>query len=214
MARRKAPVEIEVPDAGPSFKFLTKAQENAWEVIENNTVVFLLGAPGTGKTQLATAYANIAVSGKRYKRIVHTRPVVEAMESLGWLPGTLGDKLGPYMVPLVTCAAKVKATGIETQILPIAYMRGTTLENCVSILDEAQNATYQQLKLYLTRLGHGAKLILCGDIDQVDIKESGLARVASELEGLEGVGSYTFLPTDSVRHPMVERMLARLKKIN
>lgn len=212
MARRKAPAEIEIPATDHSFKFLTKAQETAWQVIEDNTVVFLLGAPGTGKTQLATAYANIAASAKKYKRIIHTRPVVEAMESLGWLPGTVGDKLGPYMVPLATCAAKVKTSAVETQILPIAYMRGTTLEHCVSILDEAQNATYQQLKLYLTRLGHGAKLIICGDSDQTDIRESGLARVARELEGLEDVGIYTFLPTDSVRHPMVEKMLARLTK--
>ena len=211
MARRKVSNEVEtVVDS--SFKFLTKAQENAWQVIESNTVTFLLGAPGAGKTQLATAYANIAVSAKKYKRVIHTRPVVEAMESLGWLPGTVSDKLTPYMVPLATCSAKTKIAGVETQILPIAYMRGMTLENCVSILDEAQNATYQQLKLYLTRLGNGAKLIICGDTDQTDIRDSGLARVANELNGLEGVGTYTFVPADSVRHPMVERILARLTK--
>lgn len=192
------------------FKFLTRAQERAWDVICDNTVVFLLGAPGAGKTMLAAAYANQAVASGRYKHVIHTRPIVEATENLGWLPGDLDSKLGPYMLPLEICSSKTRKPGVEPKVIPIAYLRGVTFENAVCIGDEFQNATYHQIKLYLTRLGNGSKLIIAGDVDQCDVKDSGLARVAHDLDGLEGVGSYTFLPSDSVRHPMVEKMLGRL----
>lgn len=178
-----------------------------------NQITFLLGAAGTGKTQLATAYANLAVIEGRYSKVIHTRPVVEcAGESLGWLPGTVADKLMPYMQPLVQCSAKTKTASVEVHTIPLAYMRGLTLDHCVAVLDEAQNATFEQLKLYLTRLGSHAKMIICGDTDQADIRDSGLYRVAEALKGMRNVGYFMFRPEDTVRSPMIVEILQRLEE--
>lgn len=194
------------------FRCITEAQSKAWETIQSNTITFLIGSAGAGKTQVATAFANQAVAVGKYKRVIHTRPVVEATENLGWLPGTLEAKLQPYMAPLSTCSQKASRRGVEPMVIPLAYMRGLTLEHCIGILDEAQNATYSQLKLYLTRLGNNAKLIICGDEEQCDISNSGLAVIARELAGLDGIGIHEFQPCDSVRHPLVEKMLQRFTK--
>lgn len=206
MARKRA-TTIESSDAG--FRFRTAAQEQAWQTITDNHITFLLGAAGTGKTQVATAWANRFASPDTFANIVHTRPVVEACESLGWLPGGIEEKVGVYMTPLRKCAAKTRAPAVETLTIPIAYMRGLTLENCITILDEAQNCTFAQLKLYLTRFGHGAKMIICGDTDQADVHNSGLAEMARRLDGLPGVGIFEFSPADTVRHPLVVDIIAR-----
>lgn len=194
------------------FEFKTRSQAEAWEVIEKNTIVFLTGPAGCGKTMLATAWANQEALAKRFNRVIHTRPVVEACESLGWLPGTVEDKLGPYMMPLRDCSKKTQSLGIQIDTWPIAYMRGATFTNSVCILDEAQNATKEQLKLYITRLGDGSKLLICGDSDQSDIRDSGLAYTANLLRDIPGIGFYQFSAEDSVRHPLVVSVLQRYPK--
>jgi phosphate starvation-inducible PhoH-like protein len=216
MARRKTvPPGVKPPEFEGSekkqFKFLTKAQEEAWNLINENDVVMLLGASGAGKTQIATAWANLATSSKKYKQVIHTRPVVEAYESLGWLPGSVEEKLAPYMLPLQQCSSKTRGAGIEVKVIPLAYMRGITMVDSIAILDEAQNCCYAQLKLFLTRFGHGSKMIICGDQDQADIKNSGLMEVYENLKDVPKVAAYFFKPEDTVRHPIVTQILKRLK---
>jgi len=194
----------------PKFEFKTQSQVEAWEVISENTVIFLAGPAGCGKTTLATAWANQEVSAHRFNRVIHTRPIVESQESLGWLPGTVEEKLGPYMSPIRECSRKTQNAGIQIDTLPLAYMRGATFVNSVCILDEAQNATKGQLKLYLTRLGDHSKMILCGDSDQSDIRDSGFLWAMDSLRGIPGVGFYEFSASDSVRHPLVVKMIERM----
>jgi phosphate starvation-inducible PhoH-like protein len=193
------------------FEPKNESQQRALDTITENTVTFLLGPAGTGKTQVAIAWAKIAAEAGQYHGIVQTRPVVEATESLGFLPGDVNSKLAPYMTPLVRTGDKVNCgTDILIEVIPLAFMRGITLEHVVGILDEAQNCTREQLKLYLTRLGHGAKLVICGDTEQSDIRASGLRETAHRLSGITGVGVFEFGPDDIVRHPLVKDILEKL----
>lgn len=195
----------------PVFEPINIAQREAYETIHNNNITFLLGPAGTAKSHTATAYAIIAAHAKTYEKVVFTRPVVEANESLGFLPGSFEDKIAPYMVPLKMCADKIGKESIKIETIPIAYLRGVTFENSVNILDEAQNCTRSQLKLYLTRYGKNSKMVLCGDASQSDIRNSGLVQIAEDLKGLKGVGVYYFKPEDTVRHPLVQMIVDRLK---
>ena len=196
------------PEPRSQFRFKTAAQREAWEVISRNTITFLLGAAGVGKTQLAIAWAVQACNREEYTEIIQTRPVKEAGEELGFLPGTIAEKLNPYMQPLSKCGQKVPGREVvKTEVLPLAYMRGVTIEKAVGILDEAQNCTIRHLKLYLSRIGEGSKLIIAGDTEQADIRDSGLERVARELSGIDGVGVFHFRPEDTVRHPLLVEIL-------
>lgn len=191
-----------------SFRFKTLAQREAWEVISQNTITFLLGAAGVGKTQLAIAWAVQAVNREEYAEIIQTRPVKEAGEELGFLPGSIAEKLNPYMMPLTKCGQKVPGREVvKAEVLPLAYMRGVTIENAVGVLDEAQNCTRKHLKLYISRMGEGSKLIIAGDTEQADIRDSGLERVARELSVLPGIGIFHFRPEDTVRHPLLVEVL-------
>jgi phosphate starvation-inducible PhoH-like protein len=212
MAKRKRPVnqELESFDEMPRrFRPKNEAQSRLWDVIGQHTVTFVLGPAGTAKTYVATSWAVNAVEEGHFHRIVMTRPVVEATESLGFLPGDIASKVQPYMRPMTDTVAKIKAKEPVIDTIPLAFMRGITLEHCVGLLDEAQNCNVAQLKLYLTRLGDNAKLIISGDTDQVDVNDSGLLQVAERLRGLPGVGVFEFTKADIVRHPLVGAMLDR-----
>lgn len=150
-----------------------------------------------------------SVRSGKHNRVVLTRPVVEATESLGFLPGDVSQKIGPYMRP-ATDIAKGIDKEVPIEMIPLAYMRGLTLDSAVCVLDEAQNCNRSQLKLYLSRLGQDSKMIICGDIDQVDISNSGLLSAARALCDIEDIAHFTFTQADNVRHPLINKMLGKL----
>jgi phosphate starvation-inducible PhoH-like protein len=188
------------------------------EAIEQNDMVFGVGPAGTGKTYLAVAMAAAAVNTKRVSRIVLVRPAVEAGERLGFLPGTLQEKIDPYLRPLYDAlfdmldADKVDRM-IERAVIevaPLAFMRGRTLNDAFIILDEAQNTTVEQMKMFLTRMGNNSKAVITGDITQIDLpnpRKSGLVDAINILDGVEGVSFCQFEEVDVVRHPLVQRIV-------
>ena len=196
-----------------------EAQSDYIEIIEDNDVVFGIGPAGTGKTYIAMAMAISDLLAKRYKRIIITRPAVEAGEKLGFLPGNLADKVNPYLRPLydalydllpIDRANELIERG-TIEVAPLAFMRGRTLSNAFVILDEAQNTTAEQMKMLLTRLGQDSCAVITGDVTQVDLpryKTSGLADALGVLEGIEGIGVCEFRGDDVVRHPLVKRIIA------
>lgn len=189
------------------------------EAIRNHDLVFGIGPAGTGKTYLAMAMAVAALLSKRVSRIVLARPAVEAGEKLGFLPGDLVEKVNPYLRPLYDAlhdmmsfekAAKLLERGV-IEVAPLAFMRGRTLNDAFVILDEAQNTTTEQMKMFLTRLGYNSKAVVTGDITQVDLppdKASGLSRIREILAGVEGIAFVYFSDIDVVRHPLVQRIVA------
>lgn len=202
----------------------TLKQDEYLKCIQKKDLIFSIGAAGTGKTYLAVCYAVSELKKGNIEKIILTRPAVEAGESLGFLPGDLKEKVDPYLRPLYD--ALYDMLGIENvtamiekqiiEIAPLAYMRGRTLENAFIILDEAQNATIDQLKMFLTRLGFNSKMIVTGDISQVDLpnsKKSGLKVSANLLKGLEEVGLIVFDKKDVVRHPLVAKIIDRFEKL-
>jgi phosphate starvation-inducible PhoH-like protein len=202
------------------FELLNDEQKAAWEVLENNDVVFLIGCAGTGKSFLSVAYAINELLTKKKKKIVLTRPIVEAAgEALGFLPGSALEKCDPYMTPLWDVMdvlvgkdgaqrAKVKNA---TEVAPLAFLRGRTMTDAVCIFDEAQNATKMQIKLFLTRLGNDSKMIINADPEQADIKNPCIMEIARKLKDIEGVGFVEFTEKSIVRHPLVREILERLK---
>jgi phosphate starvation-inducible PhoH-like protein len=190
------------------------------DAIDASPLVFAIGAAGTGKTYLAVAKAVEALESGAASRIVLSRPAVEAGESLGFLPGDMEEKLSPYLRPLYDAlidrlsAKRLKALMAEgvIEIAPIAYMRGRTLNNAYVVIDEAQNCTYGQLKMLLTRLGWSSSMVVTGDPAQTDLLSglSGLMDVASKLDGLDNVEVVRFSREDVVRHPLVAEMIDRL----
>lgn len=193
-------------------------QQKLVEAFEANDLVFAIGPAGTGKTFVAISLAVRALKSKQVRRIILSRPAVEAGEKLGFLPGEMKDKLDPYLQPLYDAleemipAVKLKEY-IENniiQIAPLAYMRGRTLNDAVVILDEAQNTTELQMKMFLTRLGANAKMIVTGDITQTDLPRgvhSGLRQTLNILQGTRGIGYIAFQRADIVRHPLVQRVV-------
>jgi phosphate starvation-inducible PhoH-like protein len=188
------------------------------EAIEKNDMVFGIGPAGTGKTYLAVSMAVRALLDKKINRIVLTRPAVEAGERLGFLPGTLQEKIDPYLKPLYD--ALYDMLDVERvdrhlergviEIAPIAFMRGRTLNDAFVILDEAQNTTPEQMKMFLTRIGYGSKAVITGDVTQVDLplgKMSGLIEARNVISGVEGVSFVHFNDRDVVRHPLVQRIV-------
>ena len=184
----------------------TKAQAEAYELIKQNDITFLLGSAGSGKTFLAMAHAINAVLTKQVEQIVLTRPIVEAGEKLGFLPGSFGEKVNPYMQPLYDAmdllvgrqSAKREIINKAVVLAPLCYMRGRTFNNAICIFDEAQNAHYAQLKLFLTRFGQNTKVVVTGDPAQSDIYNDGysdyvaLREVTRKLQGIAGIGIYEF----------------------
>ncbi|WP_269539278.1 PhoH family protein [Cerasicoccus fimbriatus] len=200
-------------------------QKRYLQFIQKNDVVFGIGPAGTGKTYLAMAAALYALQEGDVKRIIITRPAVEAGEALGFLPGELEQKLDPYLRPIYdamfdmlgkTDAEKMREKGL-IEIAPLAYMRGRTLSDAYVILDEAQNTTHEQMMMFLTRLGEGSKMIITGDITQVDLprsKMSGLKQAVQILANIKGIKLFYFDAMDVVRHPLVSRIIQAYEKSN
>ncbi len=198
-------------------------QRRMVESIETNDIVLAVGPAGTGKTYTAVALAVRALKNKSVKRIILTRPAVEAGENLGFLPGDLKDKLDPYLQPLYDALRDMLPpakllTFIEDgtiEIAPLAFMRGRTLDNAFVILDEAQNATNPQMKMFLTRLGKNAKFIVTGDVTQIDLpakQPSGLIHASKILDGIEGIAIITLDESDVARHKLVVKILQAYTK--
>jgi|SRR5665213_1050204 len=203
----------------------TVTQRRYLEAIERNDLVFGIGPAGTGKTYLAVAMAIQALISKRVTRIILTRPAVEAGERLGFLPGTLQEKIDPYLRPLYDAlydmleAEKVEKLieRLSIEVAPLAFMRGRTLNDSFIILDEAQNTTSEQMKMVLTRQGFNSKMVVTGDQTQVDLpsgRRSGLSDAADILRGVEGISFVYFDERDVVRHPLVQRIVRAYEKYN
>ncbi|MEJ5229901.1 MAG: PhoH family protein [Pseudothermotoga sp.] len=195
----------------------TKGQTEYLEAMRKFDVVFAIGPAGTGKTYLAVAMALDYLKSGAVQRIILTRPAVEAGERLGFLPGDLVEKVDPYLRPIYDAIMDMmpaekfytyRQKGI-IEIAPLAFMRGRTLNNCFVILDEAQNATHQQMKMFLTRIGFNSKAVITGDVTQVDIDRgsSGLIECESILKGIEGISFVYLSESDVVRHPVVKQII-------
>jgi len=202
------------------LEFKNQSQGLAWAAFKQHDVLFLVGPAGTGKSYLACAFACEQILAKEKKRIIITRPIVEAGESLGYLPGEFEEKVHPYMMPMYDCIDKL--VGREgpwrdkinnaIEICPLAYMRGRTFDDAICIFDEAQNATQMQLKLFMTRFGENSKLIINGDPTQSDIAgDVALTNVMHRLSDVQGVGTVQFKANSIVRHPLIGKIIERLE---
>lgn len=205
-------------NGGLKVRARTINQKSLVEAVSKNDMVFAVGPAGTGKTYTAVALAVKALKAKEVKRIVLTRPAVEAGENLGFLPGDLKEKLDPYMMPLYDALRDMippekLADMIEfgiIEIAPLAFMRGRTLDKAFVILDEAQNTTTMQMKMFLTRMGMTAKFVITGDMSQIDLphkQKSGLAYALDVLKGVEGIGVVRLNQNDVIRHELVKRII-------
>ena len=214
---------VAVTSRGKPIKCKTVGQKKYVDAIKKNTVVFGVGPAGTGKTYLAVCLAVSAFKGKQVEKIILTRPAVEAGEKLGFLPGDLQTKVDPYLRPLYDALQEM--FGVETygklmekgviEVAPLAYMRGRTLSNAFIILDEAQNTTIEQMKMFLTRMGDGSKAVVTGDVTQIDLpdgKKSGLKHAVSILKDIEGIETVTLTAKDVVRHPLVMQIVRAYEK--
>lgn len=201
----------------------TQNQRKLVEYANENDMVFAVGPAGTGKTYTAVALAVRALKNKEVKRIILTRPAVEAGENLGFLPGDLKEKLDPYMMPLYDAlrdmlSPEKLADYLETHVIeiaPLAFMRGRTLDRAFVILDEAQNATQSQMKMFLTRMGRSAKFIITGDVSQVDLpyrQKSGLIYALTLLDNIEGIGIVRLNQNDVIRHKLVRKIIDAFDK--
>lgn len=210
-------------NGGLLIKARTLNQQKLVDLYEHNDLLFATGPAGSGKTYTAIALAVRALKNKEVKRIILTRPAVEAGEKLGFLPGDMKEKLDPYLQPLYDALndmippAKLQKYMDEgtVQIAPLAYMRGRTLDNAFVILDEAQNTTLSQLKMFLTRMGRNAKFIVTGDITQIDLPrrtDSGLVRAMEMLDGINGIGIVHFDNQDIIRHRLVKHIVKAFAK--
>ena len=209
---------IQTSNRKPSLVPKTLCQKRYLEAIRNHDITFGIGPAGTGKTYLAVAMALVALKEEKVSRIILTRPAVEAGEALGFLPGDLYQKIDPYLRPLLDALQDMlpveeieryrERTVIE--IAPLAYMRGRTLNHAFIILDEAQNATAEQMFMFLTRLGYNSKAVITGDPTQIDLpqnRQSGLVEAQRALQRIEGISLIEFTAKDVVRHPLVQRII-------
>lgn len=210
--------ELAVTVRGKLIRPKTLSQRLYVDAIRKNDIVFGVGPAGTGKTYLAVAMAVMALKKGDVKRIVLTRPAVEAGENLGFLPGDMQEKVNPYLRPIYDALYDLYGTeqvarALERgniEIAPLAYMRGRTLDDSFVILDEAQNTTAEQMKMFLTRLGYGSKMVVTGDVTQIDLprgRPSGLVQATQILRDIPGLGFHFFTGSDVVRHQLVQRII-------
>ena len=210
---------------GQKIRAKTKNQHKMLEVSQKSDIIFAIGPAGTGKTYTAVAIAVMALKNREVRKVILTRPAVEAGENLGFLPGDLKEKIDPYlrqlydaledMIPGDKLKSMVESRTVE--IAPLAFMRGRTLDNCYVILDEAQNSTELQLKMFLTRMGPDAKLIITGDLTQIDLpkkQQSGLFRALKILKNIEGISIIELDTGDVVRHRLVKEIINAYEKAN
>lgn len=208
---------------GKAIRARNKTQQDMVKAYFDNDLIFATGPAGTGKTYIAIALAVRALKNREIKRIILTRPAVEAGERLGFLPGDLKDKLDPYLQPLYDALGDmIPAKKLQDfmadgtiQIAPLAYMRGRTLDRACVILDEAQNTNLGQIKMFLTRMGCNAKFIVTGDASQVDLprkEDSGLLKTISMVKNIKGICTVTFTSEDIVRHPLVTKIVKAFEK--
>jgi phosphate starvation-inducible PhoH-like protein len=214
-----------VSNRGRTIRPKTANQKRYVDAIEDNTITFGIGPAGTGKTYLAMAKAVAALQAKKVNRIVLTRPAVEAGESLGFLPGTLSEKIDPYLRPLfdalhdmidVDSIPRLIQTGV-IEVAPLAYMRGRTLNDSFIILDEAQNTTPEQMKMFLTRLGFGSKMVVTGDVTQVDLPngaKSGLRVISDILQDIDDIAFLELTAEDVVRHRLIGDIVKAYEKFD
>ncbi len=214
---------VAITSRGKQIKCKTFGQKQYVQAIKDSTVTFCIGPAGTGKTYLAMAMAVVALKNKRVSRIILTRPAVEAGESLGFLPGDLQNKVDPYLRPLYDALydfmgadayARLSEKG-TIEVAPLAYMRGRTLNDAFIILDEAQNCTGEQLKMFLTRFGEGAKVVVTGDITQIDLpkeRASGLRHAVEILKGIDDISIMYLSHKDVVRHALVKNIIKAYEK--
>ena len=208
---------------GKPIKPKTLGQKKYVDSIREGMITFGLGPAGTGKTYLAMAMAITAFKNNEVNRIILTRPAIEAGEKLGFLPGDLQQKVDPYLRPLYDALYEIM--GAENfmknmekgliEVAPLAYMRGRTLDNAFIVLDEAQNTTPEQMKMFLTRIGYSSKAVITGDVTQIDLtegKRSGLMEATRILSGIEGIGQITLTNKDVVRHPLVQKIILAYEK--
>lgn len=231
LARQNGNVEVEnvlsgvitITPKGKQIKYKTLGQKNYVDAIKRDEVVFGVGPAGTGKTYLAVAMAVSSFRKKEVEKIILTRPAVEAGESLGFLPGDLQSKVDPYLRPLYDALQEM--FGLESyqkliekgviEIAPLAYMRGRTLNNSFIILDEAQNTTKEQMKMFLTRMGEGSRMVITGDVTQIDLpggKKSGLIHATEILKNIDGIGIVNLTSSDVVRHSLVMKIIKAYDK--
>ncbi|MBR6386188.1 MAG: PhoH family protein [Ruminococcus sp.] len=214
-----------VTSSGKIVRPRTVSQKRYIEQIKDNTIVLGIGPAGTGKTYLAVAMAVKAFREHKVKKIILTRPAVEAGEKLGFLPGDMQDKVDPYLRPLYDALfdmfgaesfAKYMEKGI-IEVAPLAYMRGRTLDEAFIILDEAQNTTSEQIKMFLTRLGNDSRMVITGDITQIDLpdpRKSGLVEAVRILKGIDDISVHRFSEKDVVRHRLVQDIIKAYEKYN
>lgn len=214
---------IAITYRGRQVKCKTLGQKQYVDTIKKNTCTFAIGPAGTGKTYLAIAMAVVAFKNKEIERIILTRPAVEAGEKLGFLPGDLAQKVDPYLRPLYDALHDM--LGVEAyqrlverqaiEVAPLAYMRGRTLNDAFIILDEAQNTTSEQMKMFLTRMGMGSKMVITGDVTQIDLpmgKKSGLTEAVEVLKNVDDIGIVTLTHRDVVRHELVQAIVRAYDK--
>ena len=214
---------VALTNRGKQIKCKTLGQKKYIQALKSHELVFGVGPAGTGKTYLAVAMAVVAFKNKEVERIILTRPAVEAGEKLGFLPGDLQNKVDPYLRPLYD--ALQEFFGLETykqlmergaiEVAPLAYMRGRTLNNAFIILDEAQNCSIEQMKMFLTRFGEGSRIVVTGDVTQIDLpkeKMSGLVHAIRVLDGVEGISVVKLTHKDVVRHELVQRIIQAYEK--
>ena len=214
---------IAITYRGRQVKCKTLGQKQYVDAIKQNTATFAVGPAGTGKTYLAIAMAVVALKNKEIERIILTRPAVEAGEKLGFLPGDLAQKVDPYLRPLYDALHEMLGVDAYQRLLergavevaPLAYMRGRTLNDAFIILDEAQNTTSEQMKMFLTRMGMGSKMVITGDVTQIDLpqgKKSGLVEALEVLKGLDDIGIVQLTHRDGVRHELVQAIVKAYEK--